>query len=186
MSRNCSARSTSTSWLKLPSLSMARSYDNHWLWYKFVWGWGVMEPITFLIGVSDMIIAYIFWMRTTKSYGYDNVLSVAVNKRLDKELEEVISRYHCDRPSTTRMSWVTCRGWLSTWNSNRCSTPPVSMRCWVSSRERLMVSKSNSKRMTKMQIERLTVFVFKFIALVFYLSFFLIYDKSQYFTFNIY
>ena len=48
-----------------------------------------MEPITFLIGVSDMIIGYIFWMRTTKSFGYDNVLSVAVGKKLGKELDEV-------------------------------------------------------------------------------------------------
>lgn len=47
---------------------------------KAVWGWGVMEPITFLIGVSDMIIAYIFWMRTTKSFNFENVLAVAVNK----------------------------------------------------------------------------------------------------------
>lgn len=37
-----------------------------------------------------MILGYIFWMRTTKSYGYDNILTVAVNQHLDKKLEEVV------------------------------------------------------------------------------------------------
>jgi hypothetical protein len=54
-----------------------------------VWGWGVMEPITFLIGVVDLMIAYSFWMRTTKSYKFENVLDVAVNKHMDKRLNEV-------------------------------------------------------------------------------------------------
>ena len=63
-----------------------------------------MEPITFLIGVSDMIIGYIFWMRTTKSFGYDNVLSVAVGKKLDKELEEVNILIIYLRPSTIKMN----------------------------------------------------------------------------------
>ncbi len=48
-----------------------------------------MEPITFLIGVIDLMIAYGFWMRTTKSYKFENVLQVAVNKNLDKKLSEV-------------------------------------------------------------------------------------------------
>jgi hypothetical protein len=42
-----------------------------------------MEPVTFMIGVFDMIVAYIFWMKTRKSYWFDNVLKVAVQKRID-------------------------------------------------------------------------------------------------------
>lgn len=41
-------------------------------------GVGTMEPVTYMIGVSDMIIAYVFWMRTTKYYTFDNVLQIPV------------------------------------------------------------------------------------------------------------
>lgn len=47
-----------------------------------------MEPVTFMLGVTDMIIAYQFWMKTTKAYTFGNVLQNAVNKHLDKKLSE--------------------------------------------------------------------------------------------------
>ncbi|CAD8122088.1 unnamed protein product [Paramecium sonneborni] len=53
-----------------------------------VWGWDVMEPVTFMLGVTDMIIAYQFWMKTTKAYTFGNVLQNAVNKHLNKKLSE--------------------------------------------------------------------------------------------------
>lgn len=36
-----------------------------------------------------MIIAYIFWMRTTKSFSYENILTVAVERQIDRHLDEV-------------------------------------------------------------------------------------------------
>ena len=36
-----------------------------------------------------MIIAYIFWMRTTKSFSYENILTVAVDRQIDRHLDEV-------------------------------------------------------------------------------------------------
>lgn len=56
-----------------------------------VWGWDVMEPITFMLGVTDMIIAYQFWMRTTKQYTFDNVLESAVNRKLDGKLQQIFN-----------------------------------------------------------------------------------------------
>lgn len=35
--------------------------------------WDVMEPITNLMGILDVIIAYSFWMTTNKSYSYHNI-----------------------------------------------------------------------------------------------------------------
>ncbi|KAM3145462.1 hypothetical protein pb186bvf_002506 [Paramecium bursaria] len=58
-------------------------YGTYW-----VWGWGVMEPITYMIGIFDLIIAYIFWMRTTKAYSFENVLKVAISKHIDDQLEQ--------------------------------------------------------------------------------------------------
>lgn len=56
-----------------------------------VWGWDVMEPVTFMLGVIDMIIAYNFWMKTTKAYTYDNVLKAAVNKHLSAKLADTFN-----------------------------------------------------------------------------------------------
>ena len=49
-----------------------------------------MEPVTYMMGLIDLIIGYIFWMRTRKSYWYDNVINVAVSKRLNSKYKEVI------------------------------------------------------------------------------------------------
>jgi len=46
--------------------------------------WDVMEPITNLMGILDVIIAYSFWMSTNKSYSYHNIGQNYIESRRHK------------------------------------------------------------------------------------------------------
>lgn len=43
-----------------------------------------MEPITCLMGMGDICIAYAFWLRAREDYGMDGLFNYFYNKRLSK------------------------------------------------------------------------------------------------------
>jgi len=55
--------------------------------------WDIIEPITCLLGVVDLIIAYLFWLRSNREYSFEELNSHyifrRINSRLNKELTEL-------------------------------------------------------------------------------------------------
>lgn len=45
--------------------------------------WDIIEPITCLLGVIDLIIAYTFWLRSEKDYSFEEVKNNYVFKKMD-------------------------------------------------------------------------------------------------------
>jgi hypothetical protein len=44
--------------------------------------WDIIEPVTCLLGIFDLIIAYIFWLSTNQGYEFSTTFSSYVNSRL--------------------------------------------------------------------------------------------------------
>lgn len=53
--------------------------------------WDIMEPITCLLGVLDMIIAYVFWLRSDRDYSFEGMKEHYVIKRLRSKLSSKLS-----------------------------------------------------------------------------------------------
>jgi len=51
--------------------------------------WDVMEPMTNLLGILDVIIAYGFWMATNKSYSYANIGKNYIEKKRERFYKKV-------------------------------------------------------------------------------------------------
>ena len=47
----------------------------------YVFSWDIMEPITCLLGVVDLIIPYYFWLRHQKDYSFETVKEVIMEKK---------------------------------------------------------------------------------------------------------
>lgn len=53
--------------------------------------WDIMEPITCLLGVLDMIIAYVFWLRSDRDYSFEGMKEHYVLKRLRSKISSKLS-----------------------------------------------------------------------------------------------
>lgn len=56
----------------------------------YAFSWDIMEPITCLLGVIDLIIPYFFWLKTQKEYNYENLKESMVNGRKMKGIRDII------------------------------------------------------------------------------------------------
>ena len=50
----------------------------------YVFSWDIMEPITCLFGVIDVIIPYYFWMKHHKDYSFESMHQVFIEKKQGK------------------------------------------------------------------------------------------------------
>lgn len=51
--------------------------------------WDIMEPITCLLGILDIIIAYTFWMTSNKDYDFSAIVNLFIENRESKELKKI-------------------------------------------------------------------------------------------------
>ena len=49
-----------------------------------VFSWDIMEPITCLLGVMDLIIPYYFWLRHEKDYSFETIKEVSIEKKANR------------------------------------------------------------------------------------------------------
>ncbi|KRX01244.1 hypothetical protein PPERSA_05830 [Pseudocohnilembus persalinus] len=54
----------------------------------FLFSWDIMEPITCMLGVLDLIIAYTYWLSYNTDFSFKQVATDYVGKRLPKKLKQ--------------------------------------------------------------------------------------------------
>ncbi|RKP03044.1 hypothetical protein CXG81DRAFT_24354 [Caulochytrium protostelioides] len=80
--RYAARRANMLAWAGLGALS-AQWGIMYYLVYQ-VWSWDVMEPVSYFIGAGTGILAYMFYLSTSKEYSYETLNDITISKhRLD-------------------------------------------------------------------------------------------------------
>lgn len=54
------------------------------------YSWDILEPITCLFGIFDMIVGYSYWMMNDKNFSYENFEKGYLDQRVEKDLGKQI------------------------------------------------------------------------------------------------